>query len=148
MIDVDTDDPLICFQIPHHFIHQLTHDHPIPAEFDINKTEIRALMAMRHQGPMTMQELGRFVGISKGSLTSVVDKLIRSELVQRSAHPQDRRKVLVAITAKGMKTAIVLDKDLRLHLDRKFSVLSAEERDALFQSLKTIHMISTRLEEE
>jgi DNA-binding MarR family transcriptional regulator len=145
MLNLHIDDPLICFQIPHYFIHQLTLDHRIPAEFGINKTELRPLMALRHDGPMTMQELGEMVGIPKGTLTSVVDRLIRSGLAQRSEYPQDRRKVLVEITTKGMKSAGLIDKDLRLHLKRVLSVLSADERDALFQSLQTIHSISTRL---
>lgn len=145
MINLDIDDPLICFQIPHHFVHLLTHGHAVPAEFGINKTEIRPLMALRRDGPVTMQELGAMVGIPKGTLTSVIDRLIRSGLVQRSEHPKDRRKVLVGITNKGMDSADRLDKNLRLHLERVFSGLSAEERNALFQSLKTIHSITNRL---
>jgi DNA-binding MarR family transcriptional regulator len=145
MINFDTDDTLLCFQIPHHFIHQLMHDHVLSAEFEINKTEVRTLMSMRREGPMTMQSLGHLVGISKGSLTPVVDKLICLKLAQRSNHPDDRRKVLVAITAKGMETATILDKELRSYLDSKFSVLSDEERKALFQSLQTIHTITAKL---
>jgi DNA-binding MarR family transcriptional regulator len=145
MFTLDPADALLYFQIPHLFIHQLIHDHILPNDFDINKTEIRTLMTMRREGPLTMQNLGFKVGIPKGSLTSVVDKLIRLNMAQRSDHPDDRRKVLVSITPKGMETANILDKELRSHLEHKFSVLSQKERDALFQALKTIHTISAQL---
>ncbi|TCS40208.1 MarR family winged helix-turn-helix transcriptional regulator [Reinekea marinisedimentorum] len=145
MIDSDSDDILLTFQIPHHFIHLLMHDHVVPDELGINKTEVRTLMAIRREGPVSMRTIGSRVGIAKGSLTSVVDKLIKLELVQRSEHPEDRRKVLVSITEKGQQVAIREDKELRAHLGRKFSVLEDEEREALFQSLSTIQKITKRL---
>ena len=43
--------------------------------------------------------------ITTGSMTSMLNTLERRGLVRRRAHPDDRRKLLVAITAKG--TAIV-----------------------------------------
>jgi DNA-binding MarR family transcriptional regulator len=147
MIDIDSDDILLSFQIPHHFMHQLMHDQVVPAELGINKTEVRTLMTLRRKGPMTMHDLGDRVGIAKGSLTSVVDKLISLALAERSEHPDDRRKVLVAITKAGLETARKMDKHLRAHLDKKFSVLEESERLELLQSLKTIHTISKRLKD-
>ncbi|MGX9415845.1 MarR family winged helix-turn-helix transcriptional regulator [Vibrio sp. WJH972] len=147
MINLDADDILLLFQIPHHFVHQLMHDHIVPSELGVNKTEMRTLMSVRRGGGLTMLELGHRVGIPKGSLTSVVDKLITLELVVRSQHPDDRRKVVVAITDKGLETGELMDTHLRNHLGKKFMALSEEQRTDLFQALRTIHNISEQLQD-
>jgi DNA-binding MarR family transcriptional regulator len=72
-------------------------DHTVPTHFGINKTEISPHMALHRDGPMTIHVVGGMVGIPKNKLTSVVNRLIRSELVQRSEYPKDKHKVLVGI---------------------------------------------------
>ena len=52
-------------------------------------------------GPMTPGEIGAAMHITSGSITSLLDTLERRELVARSSHEGDRRKVLVAITSEG-----------------------------------------------
>lgn len=40
-----------------------------------------------------------------GSITQVLDRLVRSELVRREPDPKDRRMVLIAITEEGERVA-------------------------------------------
>src|SRR5580658_5716993 len=51
--------------------------------------------------PMSMRELAGLLGMDPPNLTTVVDDLERSGLVERQAHPTDRRIKLVVATAKG-----------------------------------------------
>jgi DNA-binding MarR family transcriptional regulator len=55
--------------------------------------------------PMPMRELAALVGVDPPNLTMVVDDLERSGLVERHAHPTDRRIKLVAATASGLALA-------------------------------------------
>jgi DNA-binding MarR family transcriptional regulator len=55
--------------------------------------------------PMSMRELAALLGIDPPNLTTVVDDLERSGLVERQAHPTDRRVKLVAATSKGAALA-------------------------------------------
>ena len=55
--------------------------------------------------PMSMRALAALLGMDPPNLTTVVDDLERSGLVERQAHPTDRRVKLVAATPKGAALA-------------------------------------------
>jgi DNA-binding MarR family transcriptional regulator len=55
--------------------------------------------------PMSMRELAALLSIDPPNLTTVVDDLERSGLVERQAHPTDRRVKFVAATPKGAALA-------------------------------------------
>jgi DNA-binding MarR family transcriptional regulator len=55
--------------------------------------------------PMPMRELAGLLGVDPPNLTPLVDDLERSGLVERQAHPTDRRVKLVVATPKGAALA-------------------------------------------
>jgi DNA-binding MarR family transcriptional regulator len=65
---------------------------------------IRALRRIAPM-PMTMGELAASLGIDAPATTLVVDDLERQGLVERRAHPTDRRVRLVATTSRGAAAA-------------------------------------------
>ncbi len=66
--------------------------------------KIRALRRIASR-PMSMRELAALLGVDPPNLTTVVDELERSGLVERQAHPTDRRIKLVTATDSGMALA-------------------------------------------
>jgi DNA-binding MarR family transcriptional regulator len=62
--------------------------------------------------PMPMRELAGLLGVDPPNLTVVIDDLERSGLVERHAHPTDRRVKLVVATPKGVALARRADKIL------------------------------------
>lgn len=65
-----------------------------PAQFDVIAT-------LGNTNGMSMGEIGEKTLITKGTLTGVVDRLEKKQLVSREAVPGDRRSVLVRLTAAG-----------------------------------------------
>jgi DNA-binding MarR family transcriptional regulator len=55
--------------------------------------------------PMPMRELAGLLGVDPPNLTPLVDDLERSGLVERQAHPTDRRIKLVVATPEGAALA-------------------------------------------
>jgi DNA-binding MarR family transcriptional regulator len=55
--------------------------------------------------PMPKGELAAMLGMDPPNLTTVIDDLERTGLVERQAHPSDRRIKLVAPTASGAALA-------------------------------------------
>jgi DNA-binding MarR family transcriptional regulator len=55
--------------------------------------------------PLSMRELASLLVVDPPNLTPVVDDLERSGLVERQAHPTDRRVKLVVATPKGAALA-------------------------------------------
>lgn len=64
------------------------------------------LATLRRQGPegrMTPKQLMRSVMLSSGGMTSRLDRLEEAGWIRRYADPEDRRGVLIALTAKGRR---------------------------------------------
>lgn len=58
----------------------------------------------RADGPMTMTELSRYLMVSNGNVTGIIDRLVEDGLVTRRQLDGDRRTSVVALTALGEKT--------------------------------------------
>jgi|HubBroStandDraft_1064217.scaffolds.fasta_scaffold40850_3 DNA-binding MarR family transcriptional regulator len=76
-------------------------------QFGLLDTEFRLLAGLRRAGPpfcSSPSELSpRYVPLTSGGLTGVINRLARRKLVRRLVHPHDRRGVLVELTAHGRK---------------------------------------------
>ena len=54
---------------------------------------------------VTSRQLGQRTKLDSATLTGILDRLEAIELVERRAHPADRRAILVCLTKKGKKVA-------------------------------------------
>jgi DNA-binding MarR family transcriptional regulator len=52
---------------------------------------------------MTMTELSRFLMVSNGNVTGIIDRLVVEGMVVRRPHEEDRRATFVRLTAKGAR---------------------------------------------
>ncbi len=88
--------------------------------------------------PMSMRELAGLLGMDPPNLTTVIDDLERSGLVERQAHATDRRVKLVVATPEGADLARQAEEILGrpppglVHLPE-------EELEALVRILATVH---------
>src|SRR5258707_7934517 len=54
-------------------------------------SDFAVLEALLHKGPLPVNEIGKKVLLTSGSITVAVDRLETKELVERRAHGTDRR---------------------------------------------------------
>jgi DNA-binding MarR family transcriptional regulator len=74
-----------------------------------------ALLALRNAAdPMTINDLARELVIKHNSAVGLVDRLVEQGLLVRRRSPDDARKVLPQLTAKGLR---VIDRLARSHLE-------------------------------
>jgi DNA-binding MarR family transcriptional regulator len=62
--------------------------------------DVMAALA-RKSTSMTMTELSRFLMVSNGNVTGIIDRLVADKLVLRQATAEDRRAIIVRLTPKG-----------------------------------------------
>ncbi|MCI1904351.1 MAG: MarR family winged helix-turn-helix transcriptional regulator [Enterococcaceae bacterium] len=74
---------------------------PLLAPYGVTYTEFITLLAI--QGEMTVNDLGKQLYLDSGTLSPLLKKLEKKELLIRHRSPLDERKVLVKLTAKGKK---------------------------------------------
>ena len=114
--------------------------------YDVNKTQLRALVFIKNYGSISMTDLCAKLNIEKGSLTSIVDDLTQKGYVVREKHSADRRKYLIAITNKGELLADDFMSKLNVCLEEKFYKLTEEDRDKYVEAINTLQYILSKEE--
>ena len=71
---------------------------------DLNVSRHRALSSIERLAPCTMRELAAFMAVDRTTLTRTLDQLADAGLVVRTTPREDRRQVVLTLTAAG-KTA-------------------------------------------
>jgi DNA-binding MarR family transcriptional regulator len=78
------------------------------AQHDITQGRFGVLMALwgssRRSGcetPLTPAEIAERTGVTRATITGLLDTLERAGFVSRTPHPDDRRMMSVALTARG-----------------------------------------------
>jgi DNA-binding MarR family transcriptional regulator len=71
-------------------------------DLGIGKAELLIKLA---QAPMTLREIAQAAEVDPSAATVAVDRLERRGLVQRGAHPDDKRRRLVHLTDAGQRAA-------------------------------------------
>jgi MarR family transcriptional regulator, 2-MHQ and catechol-resistance regulon repressor len=100
---------------------------PRLAAAGLTPTQFGVLEAILHKGPLGQRELGRKVLTSPGNMTDLIDKLEARGLVQRTRHKQDRRAVLVELTAAGRALVEPLFTDHAADIAAAMAGLSSQE---------------------
>ena len=67
----------------------------------LNVTRYQALTVIARLAPCTMSELADLSAIDRTTLTRIVDQLVARDLTQRATPSEDRRQVVLTLTAKG-----------------------------------------------
>jgi|SRR4030095_307304 MarR family 2-MHQ and catechol resistance regulon transcriptional repressor len=73
------------------------------AELEMCSSDFAVLEALLHKGPLPVNEIGKKVLLTSGSITVAVDRLETRALVERRAHGTDRRARIVHLTKEGRK---------------------------------------------
>ncbi|MDB4286391.1 MarR family transcriptional regulator, partial [bacterium] len=79
------------------------HQNNIRKKYKISANEMEIILFISEEGPQRMKSVGERFKIKFSTLTSLVDKIERLNLVKRVNSKEDRRSILVTITKKGRK---------------------------------------------
>jgi DNA-binding MarR family transcriptional regulator len=99
--------------------------------------KIRALRRIARR-PMPMSELASLLTVDPPNLTAVVDDLEGAGLVERQAHPTDRRVKLVVATPEGAALAQKAD-EILARPPASLRALPAEDLESLVRILAQLH---------
>ena len=84
----------------------------------ISKNQIKIINVLYQNDGLTATEIGKMLDIEKGSLTAMVDQLKAMGLITRTIDVNDRRRVLLSLTAAGIE-----------HMDKMMEVYSEAMAD-------------------
>jgi MarR family transcriptional regulator, 2-MHQ and catechol-resistance regulon repressor len=109
------------------------------SELEMCGSDFSVLEALLHKGPLPINEIGKKVLLTSGSITVAVDRLETKGLVERRAHGTDRRARIVHLTKEGRKMITRAYADHAADMERLASdSLTKEERKTLIHLLKKL----------
>jgi MarR family 2-MHQ and catechol resistance regulon transcriptional repressor len=101
--------------------------------------DFAVLEALLHKGPLPVNEIGKKILLTSGSITVAVDRLEEKGLVERRAHGTDRRAKVVHLTREGRKLITRAYSDHAADMEQLASAsLTKKEREILIRLLKQI----------
>ena len=102
-------------------------------------SDFGVLEALLHKGPLPVNEIGKKILLTSGSITVAVDRLEKRGLVERRAHGTDRRARIVHLTKEGRKLITHAYAQHAADLEQLMSAsLTTTERATLISLLKKI----------
>ncbi|QIB27995.1 MarR family winged helix-turn-helix transcriptional regulator [Caloranaerobacter azorensis] len=107
-------------------------------KYNCKKNQNRAIMIIGKHGKITPTDLGKFLDMRKGSLTSLVDSLEKLNLVVRKVDKEDRRKTWLHLTDEGKSYLENKKKEIEKAVISQFSKLNNEEIDLFLKNIREI----------
>lgn len=106
------------------------------ADRDVTVAEWSLMRTLFDKPPTSPSRLAEQMGLSRGAITKLADRLVAKLLMTRAADPHDGRAQTLALTAHG----VALVPELATLADQNdaefFACLPADERETLLRLLK------------
>ena len=101
-------------------------------------SQFGVLEVLDHKGPLSVKEIGQKLLLTTSNLVTVIDNLVKQELVKRVPCEHDRRSIIIHLTKKG---SVMIEPIFRNHLDELLNCFSMFDE----QQLKTLGSLSKDL---
>jgi DNA-binding MarR family transcriptional regulator len=115
--------------------------HLAAAQHGFGITDMKTLSILLREGPMTAGEIGNRVRLTSGSVTTLIDRLERRDLVKRQPHANDRRKVIVTVNQEKLAAGDDVYRSIGEAFARLLETYSTEQLEFLVQ----FHMANLEL---
>jgi len=108
--------------------------------YGLNPTEFAVLELLYNKGEQSAQKIGEKVLIASSSITYVVDKLEKKDLILRTHYSEDRRIINVSITDAGRKMMDEIFPEHTKGVQRILEGLDTVEKEEMISQLKKLGM--------
>lgn len=112
--------------------------------YDINKTQLKALVFLKSNSKVIMTELCAKLNMEKGSLTTLIDDLSKKGYVYREKNVKDRRKYMIVITEEGKQIAADFIEKISKDLEEKFFKFNNEDREKYIEAIKILENLAVK----
>ena len=109
-----------------------------PFGLTASKFNILNLLSMKN-GQMDQSALVDELLVGKSSISIVLNRMVRDNLMKREPHPKDRRQVVLVITKKGHEIWSKAAPDYEANVREVFGKVPPSHRNQFLQDLKKLH---------
>lgn len=106
---------------------------------DLTLIEINTIIVIGPEGMKSMSEIANSLGVTLGTPTVTIDRLISKEYVERKRDEVDRRQVFVSLSESGIKVYNSVVKLRKSITEKIFSILTPGEIKELIAMMSKIN---------
>jgi DNA-binding MarR family transcriptional regulator len=121
---------------------------PTWLKLGLTMAQFKALVTIENKGAVTVSGLGSELSIGESAASLLTEQLVRREYAERRTDPDDRRRVLVSVTALGRELIAELRHGRRQTLNDWLADLDAADAAALSQGLGALAAVAAAREAE
>jgi len=107
-------------------------------DYSFSQAMILQALLMHHESKMN--DLARFLGLTKANASGLVDRLVKKGLITRRHGEEDRRVVFVRLTARGQRVARGLAKVQRRGLTKMMHRVRQQDIKVFIETLEQMAM--------
>jgi len=108
---------------------------------NLTLTQFKVLYIINKQKICNMSQLSEMMEVSKGTMTTMLNKLVEDGYVMRSNSTKDRRTVFVELSEMGREEVTTLQEKLLLSVMGATAGLGEEEQREAYTALEKLYEI-------
>ena len=118
------------------------------ARYGLTLSQWRVLAVLARHAPATAAEIARRIALDKAAISRVVGQLTALGLLARDAHPGDRRRELLRLTASGERLHARIVPLSRARQKRLRAAVAPRDRAALDRALARLLAVAGEILED
>ncbi|QPC45600.1 MarR family winged helix-turn-helix transcriptional regulator [Mangrovibacillus cuniculi] len=107
-------------------------------EHGVTPAQYGVLNCLWKEGQLSPKQIGAMVHLEAPTISGILDKMQKADLIERSIDPTNRRNVLVMATPKSYEMKVDVEAATNHLNNLVLKKLSDEEKDELKKALQTI----------
>ena len=110
---------------------------------DLSVPQFRALAFINGHVDASLSDVAEHIGLTLPSMSKIVDGLVARKLVTRQTAPEDRRRMTLALTARGQSALQASREATRACLAEDLARLTERERETIKQAMCSLRPVFT-----
>lgn len=121
----------------HRMVKELDHETgKIASSYGLTLSQFDVLEALYHQDGLTVGKIKDKILSSNGTVPVIIKNLEKQGMIEREKDPQDQRRTIVKLTAKGRQLIAGVVPENEKMFEEKFLAWSLEEKQTLIRLLR------------
>lgn len=105
-------------------------------EDTVTLTQFRTLVVLESHGEIQLNRLASLLDVTSSTAMRMIDRLLAADMVTRRDNPDNRREVLLGLTAEGARIVTKVTAKRRTEITRVVTRMSAAQRSSLVTALR------------
>ena len=110
---------------------------------DLSVPQFRTLAFIDRNADASLSDVAEYIGLTLPSMSKIVDGLVNRKFVTRQTHLTDRRRMILALTARGQTALQASRAATRACLAEDLAALSDRQRGTIVQAMDILRIAFT-----